>query len=367
MTEPTLIHALADTARLLAAPDAGPETLEAALTDVSQRTGVRITLAEDGALAFGWPGEGDPQLRAAFEQALIELVNLARGAFGRPGGILDRDSFLHELERCASAARWRDKQLALCVFLLAAAVITVALARRYRVIENSLLWTLAASFIALRAGGASHLAAAYFAAAGLVLAVAVLETSYNMAYQDELTRLPSRRALNEALLKLGDSYSIAMVDVDHFKKFNDTYGHAAGDEALRMVASRLAHVTGGGKAYRYGGEEFAVLFPNKPAEEAFTYLDGMRRLISQSTFVVRGRDRRKRGGKKPPSKVETKVTVSVGIAARNGEKFSIEEVLRCADKALYKAKARGRNCTVTGKPAKSAAAITTTMRVLQVE
>jgi len=116
MTEPTLIHALADTARLLAAPDAGAETLERALTNVSQRTGVRITVGEDGALAFGWPGEGDPQLRAAFEQALVQLITLARGAFGRPGGILDRDSFLHELERCASAARWRDRQLALCVF-----------------------------------------------------------------------------------------------------------------------------------------------------------------------------------------------------------------------------------------------------------
>ena len=116
MSELTLIHALADTARLLAAPDAGPETLAHVLADVSQRTGAQITAAEDGALAFSWPDEGDRELRAAFEQALIQLVNLARGAFGRPGGILDRESFLHELERCASAARWRDKQLALCVF-----------------------------------------------------------------------------------------------------------------------------------------------------------------------------------------------------------------------------------------------------------
>jgi GGDEF domain-containing protein len=117
MTESTLIHALADTARLLAAPDAGLETLQKALMDVSQRTGVQITVADDGGLAFGWPDdEGDKELRAAFEQGLIQLVNLAKGAFGRPGGILDRDGFLHELERCASAARWRDKQLALCVF-----------------------------------------------------------------------------------------------------------------------------------------------------------------------------------------------------------------------------------------------------------
>jgi GGDEF domain-containing protein len=116
MTESTLIHVLADTARLLAAPDAGPDTLEQALTDVSRRTGATITIGEDGALTFSWSDERDQELRTAFEQGLIQLVRLARGAFGRPGGILDRDSFLHELERCASAARWRDKQLALCVF-----------------------------------------------------------------------------------------------------------------------------------------------------------------------------------------------------------------------------------------------------------
>ena len=116
MNEPILIHALADTARLLAAPDAGPETLERALKDLSQRVGARITAVEDGTLVFVWSDDRDQELRAAFEQALTQLVKLARGGFGRPGGILDRDSFLHELERCASAARWRDKQLALCVF-----------------------------------------------------------------------------------------------------------------------------------------------------------------------------------------------------------------------------------------------------------
>ena len=80
----------------------------------------------------------------------------------------------------------------------------------------------------------------FWAASGAVLLIALLETSYKMAYHDELTQLPSRRALNEALLKLPDWYTVAMVDVDHFKKFNDTYGHAAGDQALRLVASRLA-------------------------------------------------------------------------------------------------------------------------------
>ncbi|MER3423211.1 MAG: GGDEF domain-containing protein, partial [Nitrospiraceae bacterium] len=82
--------------------------------------------------------------------------------------------------------------------------------------------------------------ACYFAAAGLVLTLAVLQTSYAMAYHDDLTGLPGRRALNETLLKLSGRYTIAMVDVDHFKTFNDQYGHDVGDQVLRMVASHVA-------------------------------------------------------------------------------------------------------------------------------
>ncbi|HZD94836.1 MAG TPA: diguanylate cyclase [Candidatus Sulfotelmatobacter sp.] len=246
-------------------------------------------------------------------------------------------------------------QPALLAFILSLAVVIVPLIRRYKAVESSLLWSLVAAFIALRTAAVTHLDGVYFAAGGMALIVALIETSYAMAYLDELTQLPSRRALNEALLKLGDSYTIAMMDVDHFKKFNDTYGHAAGDQALRLVASRLAHITGGGRAYRYGGEEFAVVFPNKPAEEVFVYLDRMRRVIEQSVFTVRGKDRRRRGktGIGRGTKKETNVTVSVGLASTSGEILTPTEVIRMADQALYRAKARGRNCTITAKLSKS--------------
>ncbi len=190
-------------------------------------------------------------------------------------------------------------QLALLSFTLAVVTLAVLLLRRYTAVESGLLWALLASWIALAVGGGTVRADLFFAAAGATLFVALLETSYKMAYHDELTQLPSRRALNEALMKLPESYTIAMIDVDHFKKFNDSYGHEAGDQALRLVASRLAHVAGGGRAYRYGGEEFAVVFAGKPPEDVVVYLDRMRRIIEQSTFVVRGKDRRKSRGGKP--------------------------------------------------------------------
>ncbi len=174
-----------------------------------------------------------------------------------------------------------------------------------------------------------------------------------MAYRDELTNLPGRRALNESLLKLGSSYAVGMVDVDHFKNFNDTYGHDAGDQVLRKVASKLAMVGGNGKPYRYGGEEFVVIFSGKTVEEAFLYLDKVRKDIDEAHFAVRGMDRRKRrrSKKKNRSGAQTDVTVSVGIAGNCRNKLSAGEVLQAADKALYRAKAFGRNCTVAGDAA----------------
>ncbi len=267
-------------------------------------------------------------------------------------------------------SRWSGlPQAGLAAFVLSVLVIMVPLVRRYKAVESSLLWSLVAAFIAMSVGSRSHLEGVYFAAGGLALIVALIETSYAMAYLDELTQLPSRRSLNEALLKLGDSFSIAMLDVDHFKKFNDSYGHEAGDQALRLVASRLSHISGGGKAYRYGGEEFAVVFPNKSAEEVFVYLDRMRKVIEQSVFTVRGKDRRRKGKTSAGrgAKRQTNVTVSVGLAASSGEKLAPAEVMRMADQALYKAKAKGRNCTVTARLGKSPVSVQEPgMRVLGV-
>jgi len=117
-------------------------------------------------------------------------------------------------------------------------------------------------FLALRFGAQDEFLS-LFCGSCVLAAGSIVETSYLLAYHDELTTLPSRRAFHDALLRLEAPYSIAMVDIDHFKRCNDTYGHDTGDQVLRMVASRLARVSGGGQAYRCGGEEFAILFSGK--------------------------------------------------------------------------------------------------------
>jgi diguanylate cyclase (GGDEF)-like protein len=212
--------------------------------------------------------------------------------------------------------------------------------------SRGFLWAAIGSVIAASAGPAQGQATSYLASAGLVLVVATVESAYAMAYRDELTGLPARRALNDALLRVGGTYTVAMVDVDHFKKFNDTHGHDVGDQVLRTVAGRLARVAGGGRAFRYGGEEFAVLFPGKTAEESAPHLETLRTAVAGASFTLRGHDRPKRKPKSPRARGarerQLAVTVSIGAAHARGSALP-EQVVKAADKALYRAKEGGRN------------------------
>lgn len=186
----------------------------------------------------------------------------------------------------------------------------------------------------------------------LMIAAAVSHEAYQMAFRDELTGLPGRRALNERLQRLGRNYVIAMTDVDHFKKFNDTHGHDVGDQVLRLVASRLGRVTGGGRAYRYGGEEFALVFAGKTAEECTPHLEAVREMIANYAIQLRDRNnrpqddsagRQRRAGA-PGSAVS--VTISIGVAERQAAHRTPDDVLKSADQALYSAKGAGRNCVM---------------------
>jgi len=231
-------------------------------------------------------------------------------------------------------------------------------------VDSALLWALGACFLAVRSAPESRPAMAFWATSACILGTAVIENSYLLAYHDELTTLPSRRAFNDALLRLKSPYSIAVVDIDHFKRFNDTHGHDTGDQVLRMVAAHLAHVTGGGQAYRCGGEEFNILFPGRTAPEVLPHLENLREVVKRSEFRLRGEERRqvprgpdrrnqrsgrtrKSEGKRPlgdgnPHSVLS-VTISIGVATASADENNPRAVLEVADKALYRAKANGRN------------------------
>ncbi|MCU6615571.1 MULTISPECIES: diguanylate cyclase [Achromobacter] len=206
---------------------------------------------------------------------------------------------------------------------------------------------------ALPRGAAQPLELALMSAAALTsLCISLAHEGFHMAFRDELTGLPGRRALNERLQRMGRVYTLAMADVDHFKAFNDTHGHDVGDQVLRMVASQLRRVPGGGQAYRYGGEEFTLVFPGKTAAEAMPHLETVRRAIE--AYQMRLRDKparpkadqigqRRRGGRGGRGARPLRVTVSIGVAERSDALRAPDAVIKAADQALYKAKDGGRN------------------------
>jgi diguanylate cyclase (GGDEF)-like protein len=242
-------------------------------------------------------------------------------------------------------------------------LVTLVFSRRTKV-EQGLLWALVAMFLSLNqidagpSGDASDALFFYSGTAGLVLVFAVLEHGYDIAYRDELTGLPGRRAFNNVMEQLGGTYAIAMCDVDYFKKFNDTYGHDAGDQVLRMVAAELSQVGGGGRAFRYGGEEFLVVFRGRSAREAEPFVESLRRSIADRGFVLRGPDRPKRTRParetKPTSTPRVNITISIGLAERSKRHSTPELVLDAADATLYCAKEAGRNCLKLDESAPSA-------------
>ena len=127
-----------------------------------------------------------------------------------------------------------------------------------------------------------------FSSICLILLSSIFMMYWQRVYKDELTDIPNRRALDESLATLDGVYCIAMIDIDHFKKFNDTYGHDQGDNVLRFVAS-IIEGTRGAKVYRYGGEEFCAVFRNTSAKDAFEAADDVRLKLANRKFHIRSK------------------------------------------------------------------------------
>ncbi len=220
-----------------------------------------------------------------------------------------------------------------------------------RSLDVGIAASLAAFFIAAEWVGNPGVFAMFMSAAGVVLFVAVMQESHRMAFTDELTGLPSRRALQERLPALGPNCAFAMVDVDHFKRFNDTHGHDIGDQVLKLVAARLAEVGGEGEAFRYGGEEFCVIFEDSGMAEAREHLEAIRASVEAYQMAVRSEERprdpesgsRQRGEADSRPQKLLSVTVSIGVAERSDEETMPMAAIKAADEALYRAKSAGRN------------------------
>jgi diguanylate cyclase (GGDEF)-like protein len=165
---------------------------------------------------------------------------------------------------------------------------------------------------------------------------------------DGLTELPNRRHLMETIereilraKRNRRPFTLLMIDVDHFKQFNDAFGHLAGDEVLKRLAGVLSGaIRTADYAGRFGGEEFTVLLPETPLDGALEVAERIRQRMAEQTF-----------GEEQPS-----VTLSIGMGECPTDGDSVDTIIECADAALYYAKETGRNRVVTTSQLRSQAA-----------
>ena len=176
--------------------------------------------------------------------------------------------------------------------------------------------------------------------AAALLAHRMMESEKEQAVRDGLTNLYNRREFNKLLQKAlanadrqGSGFALLLLDIDHFKKLNDTYGHPAGDAALRNTAQVLErHLRKGDQAARYGGEEFAAILPAADEAGALHLAERLREAIESARVVFEG--------------ARLNVTVSLGVAVWPADGKDEEALVSAADRALYAAKQAGRNRVV---------------------
>jgi diguanylate cyclase (GGDEF)-like protein len=161
---------------------------------------------------------------------------------------------------------------------------------------------------------------------------------------DGLTGIHNRRWLDETLHRLelryrkspGQTLCVSLIDIDHFKQFNDTYGHDAGDHVLTVVASSLAeNLRPTDLVARFGGEEFVIIFPDTKLADAHIAADRVRLAVAAKTLTM------------PNGSDLPNVTISMGVAQLE-EGQTVTELLKIADSAMYRAKHAGRNRAFTG-------------------
>ncbi|MGI9365042.1 MAG: PleD family two-component system response regulator [Rhizobiaceae bacterium] len=173
-----------------------------------------------------------------------------------------------------------------------------------------------------------------------------VQQTMEMAIKDSLTGLNNRRYFDRHMQNLfnkssvsGKALSLVVLDIDHFKQVNDTYGHQAGDDVLKCFAERLLkNIRGKDLACRFGGEEFVIAMPETDQELAFIVADRIRRETSAHPIIAAN------------GSIQIAITVSAGISTLVGAHDSIEDMIKRADEALYIAKHNGRNQVVSDAP-----------------
>lgn len=216
-------------------------------------------------------------------------------------------------------------------------------------VDRGFFWVLVSAFLALHGTSAGWSPTNFLATAGLILIIAAYAEIYQSTYYDELTGMRGRPYWDQAVTNLGTRYSVALIDIDGMKHLNETQGYAVGDQILCMVARKITNLSGEGKAFRYDGNRFAVIFHDKSVADVVPHLEELRKAVAASPVTLPGRRRLFR---KPDPPTHIPVTVSIGAAERDERRATQDQVMKAVEIALTRAKHDGRNQVKARAPAK---------------
>ncbi len=224
-------------------------------------------------------------------------------------------------------------------------------------LEGGAIWALCAVFVAYHTSRYGWQPTNFFATAGLILFVTLLQSFHQRTYRDELTGIPGRVAYDEAIGQLGKQFSVAVISIDQLTQYANTHGKPVSEQILKLVAPRLEAACTDGQIFRTTGEGFTVLFPRKSATETLSTLETVRKTVDALSFFLRGRDwvwETQRGAKKTGSRDrELPITLSIGVGEKVSDSATLSQVITSAYHALYEAKGSGGNVVKRG-PAASA-------------
>ena len=240
-------------------------------------------------------------------------------------GLPENVDFAAALESSFIAPRytaWTPVAQPALVAFGAALVLQTARFTSYRnPVDRGFFWALVSAFLALHGTRAGWSPTNFLATAGLILIIAAYAEIYQSTYYDELTGMRGRPYWDQAAANLGSRYVIAVIDIDGMKHLNETRGYAVGDQILRMVARKVTNLSGDGKAFRYDGNRFAVVFHDKSVTSVLPHLEELRKAIDASPVMLPAR---RRFFRKPDPPTQIPVTVSIGAAERDERRTTPE-------------------------------------------
>jgi len=236
-------------------------------------------------------------------------------------------------------------QPALFAFGLAFAYYFFLYIRTRGVIERAFCWALITVFYGLALSRIGPESSIYFSTAGLIFIISVIENFYREGLQDEITDLPTGKTMRVILSRLNTGYTVAMIEVDNFKRLRNNHGRRVSKQILRSVGEKLTCVTGRGEPFHYEGVLFAVVFPGTFLKDTLPHMEELRQLIKKPGPIPHDVKSPRRKPKKL-KRIEIlankiPVTVSIGVAERSDTGMSALQAIKKAEKALLTAKNEG--------------------------